>query len=297
MKTCGYVECDEPFMGLFTQGMVTHETYTDKNGKWMTPVEYDALEDKSTAKVGPSIKMSKSKKNVIDPEDILGTYGADAARLFILSDSPPERDLEWTESGIEGAWKFVNKLHRIIAEASDKLPSIGTPAPSEFNDAATELRKAAHKAIQGVAKSIEDFAMNKAVAQIRELSNAISAFKPQSDADLWVQREAFETLTMLFNPMMPHLAEELWSMLGHKTLLTEEPWPVADEALLVNDTVTLGVQVNGKMRATISLAPDADEATAKEIALSEPNVVKYIDGKPVRKFIYVPGKIVNVVAA
>jgi leucyl-tRNA synthetase len=296
MRTCGYVSCDEPFKGLFTQGMVTHETYQDSDGKWMFPTEYEALTDKSGAKVGPSIKMSKSKKNVIDPEDILDTYGADAARLFILSDSPPERDLEWTESGIEGAWKFVNKLHRIISEQQDKLPAIGTAEPSEFSSSAKDLRSAAHKAIGGVAKSIEDFAMNKAVAQIRELSNAIAAFKPQDDADLWALRESFEILIKVFNPMMPHLAEELWSQLGHETLLTNEPWPSADESLLKQDTVTIGVQVNGKMRGTIDIAPDSSEDIAREAALAQDNVQRAMDGKQIRKFIYVPGKIVNVVA-
>ena len=302
MRDCGYVECDEPFMGLFTQGMVTHETYQDADGKWLFPHEYDALSDKSTAKVGPSIKMSKSKKNVIDPEDILDTYGADAARLFILSDSPPERDLEWTEAGIEGAWKFVNKLHRIITEYKPYIPADDLEKPDHFADDVMEIRRAAHKAIEGVGKSIEDFAMNKAVAQIRELSNMLANPKQAEsyvklDGGAWALKEALEILIKLFNPMMPHLAEELWSQLGHNTLLADERWPKADESLLVDDTVTLGVQVNGKVRAQITIAPDADEDTAREAALSEPNVVKFIDGKDVKKFIYVPGKIVNVVAA
>jgi len=297
MRDCGYIECDEPFNGLFTQGMVTHETYTSADGKWMTPVEYDALEDKSTAKIGPSIKMSKSKKNVIDPEDILNTYGADAARLFILSDSPPERDLEWTESGIEGAWKFINKLHRTVMDKNTALPAANSAAPNNFSDNATNLRRTSHKAIADVAKSIEDFAMNKAVAQIRELSNTVSSFKPQDNADQWALREGFETLIKLFNPMMPHLAEELWSQLGHETLLAGVAWPTADPALLIEDTVTIAVQVNGKMRGKITLSPDANENTARETALAENNVQKFVEGKEIRKFIYVPGKIINMVAA
>jgi leucyl-tRNA synthetase len=297
MKTCGYVNTDEPFDGLFTQGMVTHETYKDADGKWMMPTEYDALEDKSSAKVGPSIKMSKSKKNVIDPEDILGTYGADAARLFILSDSPPERDLEWTEGGIEGAWRFVNKIHRMLGEAIEILPAANTHAPSDFSDQASELRSTTHKAIKGIAESIDAFAMNKAVAQIREFSNAITGFKPSDSAgDTWALREAFEVLTTVINPLMPHLAEELWHMLGHDTLLTNAPWPTADDSLLVASTVTIGVQINGKVRAQITLAPDASEETARKAALSRDNVQKFMDGKSVRKFIYVPGRIINVVA-
>jgi leucyl-tRNA synthetase len=298
LADCGWLDVKEPFTGLFTQGMVTHETYKNEKGEWITPAQYDALDEqgKSKIKVGPTIKMSKSKKNVIDPEDILETYGADAARLFILSDSPPERDLQWTESGIEGAWKYINKLYRLIIEAKNALPTANTPAPADFSDAATKLRSETHKTIVGVAKSIESFAMNKAVAQIRELSNAIGAFKPANDADRWVQRETFESLIKLFGPMMPHLAEELWAALGHKTLLAESPWPEIDENLLTDDTVTIGVQVNGKMRGAITLAPDAAEDTAREAALAQDNVQKAMDGKEIRKFIYVPGKIVNVVA-
>ena len=297
LADCDWLDVKEPFAGLFTQGMVTHETYQDENGDWVTPAEYEALKDKSKIKVGPTIKMSKSKKNVIDPEDILGTYGADAARLFILSDSPPERDLQWTEAGIEGAWKYINKLHRMLIDAKDALPTADTPTPKNFSETANKLRSDTHKTIIGVAKSIEAFAMNKAVAQIRELSNAIQSFKPADDSDRWVQREAFETLIKLFGPMMPHLAEELWSELGHETLLAESPWPEADESLLTDDTVTIGVQVNGKVRAQITLAPDASEDDARETALSEDNVKKFVEGKDIKKFIYVPGKIVNVVAA
>lgn len=297
MQTCGYVESDEPFAGLFTQGMVTHETYSDKDGKWLFPHEYEAQKD-SGAKIGPPIKMSKSKKNVVDPEDILSAYGADAARLFILSDSPPERDLEWTESGIEGAWKFVNKLHRMLNEALADLPAAETDQPDSFSDSASKLRSYAHKSIKGVEDSIEAFAMNKAVAQIRELSNAISGFKAESESDQWALRESYEILCKIINPMMPHLAEELWSLLGHTTLLTEEIWPKADETLLKDETITIGVQVNGKVRAQITLSPDASEDEAREAALAQDNVQKFIegDGKAVRKFIYVPGKIVNVVA-
>jgi len=296
MRDCGFVDCSEPFTGLFTQGMVTHETYKDAEGKWLFPNEYEALSDKSAAKIGPPIKMSKSKKNVIDPQDIIDTYGADAVRLFILSDSPPERDLEWTEAGIEGAWKFVNKLHRLVSDVISGLPEANTPAPSEFTDAALALRKAAHKAAEGMSKDIENFHMNKAVARIRELSNDISGFKPADDSSMWALREALEILVKLFNPMMPHLAEELWSLLGHDIMLAESNWPEADPALLKEDSVTIGVQVNGKMRTTISLAPDASEEEAKEVALAQDNVKRFVEGKQVRKFIYVPGKIVNVVA-
>ena len=303
MRDCGYTEISEPFTGLFTQGMVTHETYKDDKGNWLFPTDvkkdgdkHVTIKDNTPVKVGGIVKMSKSKKNVVDPEDILKTYGADAARLFILSDSPPERDLEWTESGIEGAWRYVNKLHRMINEALPNLPKANEKTPAEFTPIATNLRRAAHKAIKGVAEDIEAFAMNKAVAKVRELSNSISVFTAATDDEKWALREAIETLIILMNPMMPHLAEELWNTLGHKTLLTETPWPTADNALLVQDSVTIGVQVNGKLRGQITISANTNEETAKETALAEPTVQKALEGMQVRKIIVVPGRIVNVVA-
>ena len=294
MRDCGIINTSEPFTGLFTQGMVTHETYQDENGKWMTPSDYEALADKSKAKVGPSIKMSKSKKNVIDPEEIIGTYGADAARLFILSDSPPERDLEWTESGIEGAWRYVNKLHRLITINLDTIKDAKTDAKSATGDA-LELRRTAHKSIKGVAFAIDGFQMNKAVALIREYSNAIEKFKPASDSDKAVLREALEILVQLINPVMPHLAEELWTILGHDTMLVDTNWPQADENLLAGETVTIGVQINGKVRAQITLPKDASKEEFEKEALAQDNIIKAIEGKQIRKTIVVPGKIVNLV--
>jgi leucyl-tRNA synthetase len=303
LKTCGYEVPDEPFAGLFTQGMVTHATYKDGDDNWIFPVDVEQkdgawVKSKDGAPVtqGAVTKMSKSKKNVVDPQDIIDTYGADAARLFILSDSPPERDLEWTEGGIEGAWRFVNKLHRTITEAIPNLPEVGTEQPKEFSDAAMDVRRATHQAIAGVAEDIDAFHMNKAVARIRELSNALGAFKPTNDADQWALREGYEALIILFNPMMPHLAEELWSQLGHDIILAETAWPNYDDALLKNDTVTIGVQVNGKVKATITLAADTNKEKAEEIALAEPNVQKALEGLTIRKIIVVPGRIVNVVA-
>ncbi len=302
LKKCGYEVPDEPFAGLFTQGMVTHATYKDSEGNWIFPVDVVSengehkTNDGKPVTQGAVIKMSKSKKNVIDPQDIMDTYGADAARLFILSDSPPERDIEWTEGGIEGAWRFVNKLHRIITENIDALLPVGTAQPSNFNDKAKELRSTVHKSIVGVAEDIEAFHMNKAVARIRELSNALTAFDPKDDTDKWALREGYEALVRLFNPMMPHLAEELWQQLGHDTILAETLWPTHDDNLLSADTVTIGVQVNGKVRATITLASDCPKDEAEKIALSQDGVKKALEGQAVKKVIVVPGRIVNVVA-
>lgn len=300
MRDCGYTNVDEPFTGLFTQGMVTHATYKDTEGKWMLPSDVTFKEDKAFDKEGKPVvigrieKMSKSKKNVVDPEEILGTYGADAARLFILSDSPPERDLEWTESGIEGAWRYVNKLHRMVTEAQNNFKD--AKATKEFSKEALALRRATHKTIEGVGSDIEAFAMNKAVARIRELSNALGSFTIKEEGDAFTLKEGFETIIKLFNPMMPHLAEELWSLLGHKNMLVDEAWPVADKELLVADTVTIGVQVNGKLRASITLAANAPQKAFEDTALAEPGVKAAIEGMTIKKVIVVPGRIVNVVA-
>ncbi len=297
MRDCGFVVSDEPFDGLFTQGMVTHETYQDENGKWILPtdaIEKDGnwvhVETGKPVTIGPIIKMSKSKKNVIDPEEILETYGADAARLFILSDSPPERDLEWTESGIEGAWRFVNRAYGAITamdlQAGDE---------SVASDKAKDLRRLTHQTIKGVGEAIEAFAMNKAVALLREFYNGFTSFKPANAGDHFALNEAVEAFVVMINPIMPHLAEELWALTGHDNMLVDQAWPSYDEALMVSDTVTIGVQVNGKVRATITLPANADQKQAEEIALAEESVQRAMEGKTLRKFIFVPGRIVNVV--
>ena len=305
LKDCGYpIQNDEPFTGLFTQGMVNHATFQDPDGKWLYPSEVEQTSegqwkrksDGARVTMGPQVKMSKSKKNVIDPQDIIDTYGADAARLFILSDSPPDRDIEWTTAGIEGAWRYINKLYRLVSDAAGSL-SGEAQKPSSFSPEAIALRRETHKTIDGVARDIEAFHMNKAVARLRELSNSISSFTPRNKGDAWALREAIESFLIMINPMMPHLAEELWQSMGHATGLTETTWPKADPALLENDTVTLAVQVNGKMRATITLPANADQKTAEAEALAQETVKAALEGKSVRKIIVVPGRIVNVVAA
>ncbi len=298
MRDCGFVESNEPFKGLFTQGMVTHETYKDENGKWIYPTDAIKQEDSSwkhvetggKVVVGASIKMSKSKKNVIDPEEIMDAYGADAARLFILSDSPPERDLEWTESGIEGAWRFINRAHGAITSLE-----LSKGDDSNLSDKAKDLRRLTHKTIKGISEAIEGFAMNKAVALIREFYNGLNSFKVNDAGDHFAMNEAVRAFIIMINPIMPHLAEELWLKTGNKESLTQQPWPLYDEKLLVSDTVTIGVQVNGKMRTTITLPANADQKLAQEIALAEEKIQHAMEGKNLRKFIFVPGRIVNLV--
>lgn len=303
LKSCGYDVPDEPFAGLFTQGMVTHATYKDKDGHWVFPVEIEEKDGKlvkttdgSPVTIGRIEKMSKSKKNVVDPQDIIDCYGADAARFFILSDSPPDRDLEWSEAGIEGAWKYINKLYRVVIESKDRLGEKNLPMPASLSENAKELRTATHKTIDGVGKDIDAFHMNKAVARIREFSNALASFQTKENGDDWALREGYEALIRLMNPMIPHLAEELWAALGHETLLADESWPKADPALLKTDSITIAVQINGKVKSTITLPSDAGKDEAEKTALAEDAVQKALEGKTIRKIIVVPGRIVNVVA-
>lgn len=305
MRDCGYLDVDEPFAGLYTQGMVTHITYQDEDGKWLFPKQVVEghngglvhADNNAPVKQGRVEKMSKSKKNVVDPEDILSSYGADATRLFILSDSPPDRDLEWTESGVDGAWKYVNRVHRLYDENVETIKSAPDSLPADFSENAKELRKKTHGAALNIGKDIEDFHMNKAVARLRELSNAMESFKIQDDSDIWALKEAMNYLAICMNPVMPHLAEETWQMLGHDTLLVDTPWPDADESLLESNVVTLAVQVNGKVRTTITLPRDAAENEARETALADDNIQRALDNKEIRKFIYVPNRIVNMVVA
>ena len=303
LSDCGYLKTKEPFSGLYTQGMVGHVTYKDEDDKWVYPKDVIKNDDgtfthaqtgKPVAQ-GKPIKMSKSKKNVIDPQDILDTYGADAARMFVLSDSPPGRDFEWSENGVDGAWKYINKLYRIVSERLDNLPEIDAEYSGTFSDGATKLRQKSHQTILAIAEDIEAFHMNKMVARIRELSNMIEAFKASDAGDFWALREAFEIMTICMNPMIPHLAEEIWKMIGHSTPLVDTPWPTADEALLTSDTINLGVQVNGKVKATITLPKDADQSVAQEVALANDHVIRAMADKTMRKFIYVPNRIVNIV--
>lgn len=301
LSECGYMDTPEPFAGLYTQGMINHLTFKDQNGKWLTPKEVMkdengnwvlATGNHEPVTAGRVEKMSKSKKNTIDPQDILDTYGADAARLFILSDSPPDRDLEWTESGLEGAWRYVNRLYRLVTENKAVWGTNPSGTPSE---AGIKLQQKAHQAIGKVAQDIEAFHMNKAVARLRELTNAIEDFKPTA-GDHGLYREALEYLVRGLNPMAPHITEELWAEMGHSTLLARTPWPSVNSDFLKEDTVTIAVQINGKLKATITLPVDSDQKEAEKTALSESNVVRALEGKTVRKVIVVPNKIVNVVA-
>ncbi len=303
LHECGYLDLAEPFDGLFTQGMVGHETYQNGDGAWLSPDEVRRTDtgdwvhvgDGSAVTAGRSEKMSKSKKNTVDPAAIIETYGADAARLFMLSDSPPDRDMEWTDAGIEGAWRYLNRLWRLTSETNTDAGDV--PSLHDIDDAAAGVVKAAHKAIVQVTAALEEFRYNAAVAHIREFSNSIADADTSVTGGAAARLFAMTTLARLANPLMPHITEEMWSALSGESLLADQPWPEHDPALLVEDTVTLAVQVNGKMRGTTEVAADADKDTCEKAALELPTVQAQMDGKQVRKVIIVPGKIVNVVVS
>jgi len=331
MRETGHVGLDEPFAGLFTQGMVVHETYRRANGEWAAPAEVKVESDGDNRRatfaatgeaveIGPIEKMSKSKRNTVDPDDIIDTYGADVARWFMLSDSPPERDVEWTERGVQGAWRFAQRLWRLIGEAAELAQSAPAERPARFSEQALALRKAAHRALARVTDDIEKLHFNVCVAHIYEFANALNALigdigaqsgapnsaqtaaKPKPEAtsvassDLrWALREAVNILVQLFHPMMPHLAEECWALLGHDQLVAQAAWPQLERALLVEATIALPVQINGKKRADVTVPREATNAEIEAAVLALDAVQKALEGKRPKKVIIVPGRIINVV--
>ena len=311
MRLTGHARIDEPFAGLFTQGMVLHESYKDLDGRWLYPEEVKHLSEGKAVhvKTGAEIEigrkevMSKSKKNVVPPGRIIETYGADTARWFVLSDSPPERDMEWTDAGVEGAWRFTQRLWRLVNSWIEDFPGLGkagrTGALGKAGGAALSLRRHAHKAIAHVTEDIEKFRFNRAVARVYELANTLADLQDSECKDapgLAARLEAIETLVLLIGPMMPHLGEELWRALGHETLLAETAWPACDPALVQDETVTVAIQVNGKLRATLQLPRDIAPSEAERLALADSGVIKALGGQAARKIIVVPNRVINVVA-
>ncbi|CAN2534338.1 Leucine--tRNA+ligase [Methylocapsa aurea] len=312
IRDTGHGGVAEPFAGLFTQGMVVHETYRAASGKWVAPGElrFEAsekgrraflIEGGEEVAIGAIEKMSKSKRNTVDPDDIIASYGADTARLFVLSDSPPDRDVVWTEEGVQGAWRFVQRVYRLAGELGNVAAPVGASAPAEFGAAALDVRKATHRTIAAVGDNIERLRFNTAIARIREYANELTTALDKVEtvpvsADLaFAFREAADVFVQLIAPMTPHVAEECWSDLGHAEIIALAPWPKADPTLVAQDMISLPVQVNGKKRAEILVAHDADEATIREEALTQEAVLRAMEGKPLKKFILVPKRIVNVV--
>ncbi len=307
MTQTGHMDIAEPFAGLFTQGMVVHETYRRSDGGWVEPAQVLITGDgdgrrahlrgtNEAVEIGAIEKMSKSRKNVVDPDDIIATYGADTARWFMLSDSPPERDVIWTEQGVEGAWRFVQRIWRLIGEISALAP-----ASEEEGSEALALRKTVHRSIVAVENQIERLRFNVAVAQLYELTNAMTAALASSRLDTppagltAALREAGDVLVRLVAPMMPHLGEECWRLLGHDDIVALAAWPLANPALLSDDTVTIPVQLNGKKRTELTIGKTADHKEIEAAALALDIIVQSLEGRPVRRVVVVPQRIVNVV--
>jgi leucyl-tRNA synthetase len=306
MKATKHVNFDEPFTSMFTQGIVVHETYRSENGDWLTPAEVrfegDGPARKATSiatgrpvEIGAIEKMSKSRKNVVDPDDIIAHYGADTARLFIVSDSPPDRDIIWTDGGVAGAARQVQRISRLIDQVAERKHTRNGKALA-FGPEALALRRTAHKTLNSVSQNIEGLRYNVAVAQIYELTHALSAALETTGEGLdWAVREAAELLVQMIGPMLPHLAEDCWARLGYNTLLADQPWPEAEPALLVDDRITIAVQVNGKRRDELTIARTASKEEIEAAALKLETVARALDGRSATRVIVVPQRIVNVV--
>ena len=286
----------EPFNALFTQGMVTHEFYsTEENGRpvYHNPTDVIRTSEGATLRttgetinVGPIIKMSKSKKNVVDPEDIIDQFGADTARWFVMSDSPPERDVEWTAAGAEAAWKHIQRIWRLVDEISQSVED-GAGDPDE----ALALQKATHRAVAETTAGIEGFAFNKAIAKLYEFTNTLAKSKA-GKAD---KQAAMKVMAQLMQPMTPHLSEEVWALMGGEGMVTTTRWPEVDPAMLVDDTIVMPIQINGKRRSEISVPKDLSKSEVEKLALADKSVIKALDGNAPKKLIVVPGRIINVV--
>ena len=307
LTTCGYLDLAEPFDGMMTQGMVCHQTFQNAKGQWLFPEDVIKKDDiwqqranGTQAQAGRIEKMSKSKRNVVDPDKIINSYGADTARLFMLSDSPPERDMEWTNAGVEGANRFLNRLFR-LSNGDDKTRPFAPKdapmpdAPDALDDAAKTLIKTTHQTIASISEDIERFRFNRAVAALYSLSNAISCCDADTPAQNWARRFGIEILARLLAPIAPHIAEEMWHQLGHSELLATKAWPKADTTWLTTESIAMPVQINGKLRATLTIAPDSDPERIKAEALKLDGIQKHLGTATPKKIIVVPNRIINVV--
>mgnify|MGYP000267982304 CR=1 FL=1 len=290
MRATGHGGLNEPFDGMFTQGMVIHRTYRTEGGDWLYPTEVEKTdagfrhaETGAIVIEGALEKMSKSKNNTVDPGFIIDKYGADTARWFMLSDSPPDRDLEWSDEGANGAWRFLQRVWRLVRAAAGDAG--GDPGDGD-------LVRAVHRTVDGFTGDLERFHFNRGVARVHELANAVEKDQQAGPA---ARRFAVETMVRLMTPMTPHFAEEAWAALGNEGMAVDAPWPEADPALVVENSVAIAVQVMGKKRAVINLPKDMDAKAVEEAALAEPNVQRAMDGKTPRKVVVVPNRIVNVV--
>ena len=303
LSEVGYLDLDEPFEGLMTQGMVCHQSFKSVNGQWLFPNEvkkhgdgFVSVSDGLPVQVGRVEKMSKSKKNVVDPEEIIRAFGADTARLFMLSDSPPDRDLEWTEAGVEGSFRFINKIFKLTFNAPKKpYKKIEKNKLEYFSKEELNLIKTAHRSVKIIEENIERFSFNKCVAQLHIFVNAITSFNQIGEIGEQLKHHVLELLAHTLAPFVPHIAEELWENLGNSDLVSISPWPEIFDSLLIDDTVEIAVQINGKVRTKINLPTNLPKKEIEATALSLEEVKKYMDGKEVKRIIIVPNRIINVV--
>ncbi|MBT2119083.1 leucine--tRNA ligase [Dyella sp. LX-66] len=314
MRDAGLVKADEPATNLLCQGMVIAETFyrdnADGSKDWINPADVEIQRDEKARVVGAVLKsdgqpvsiggtekMSKSKNNGIDPQAMVEKFGADTVRLFSMFAAPPEQSLEWSEAGVEGMARFLRRFWREVATHAAG-PDHAVVDPAALDAGQKALRRQLHETIQKVGDDVgRRHAFNTAIAALMELLNALGKFDDQSEQGRAVRHEALEAMVLLLNPVVPHVSHALWQVLGHPAeVLEDQPWPKADEAALVRDSLTLAVQVNGKLRGTIEVAAGASKEAAEQLALAHPNVIAFMEGQSVRKVIVVPGKIVNIVA-
>ncbi|MEC7245392.1 MAG: leucine--tRNA ligase, partial [Pseudomonadota bacterium] len=302
LSKVGYLELDEPFAGLMTQGMVCHQSFKDSEGNWLFPEEVEKqggnwIEKKTGKEIiaGRVEKMSKSKRNVVDPEHIIQTYGADTARLFMLSDSPPERDLEWTESGVEGAHRFIQKIWKLAQNIAKSPEGFALTTDMALTPAEEAVIRALHKAIEDISTDIERFAFNRCVAHLHILVNSLSEYRSAEDVNEDIFACVMQQFAVLLSVFSPHIAEEIWEMTGGTGLVCQASWPVSDPHWLKSDMIEVAVQVNGKLRARIELPADCPAKEAEEKALALEGVERYLEGKPPKRVIVVPNRIINVV--
>ena len=289
---CGLINIKEPFESLLTQGMVCHKTFKDQKNNWVDPIDFDKNKNKEKFVIGKSEKMSKSKKNVVDPDLILNQYGADTARLFMLSDSPPEKDLEWTDTGINGAFKYLSRLWDLVNNNLDLL--LKTKGEGNFSKD-NKFISAINKTIYYVTIDYENFRFNRAIARIREFTNLVFENEEKLIKDNKLFKYLIESILKILSPMTPHITEEMWSLIGNKDFLIKSSWPVVDKKYLEIKNVILAIQINGKLKDTIELPFDTNSLEVEKKALSLPKIIKIIGKNKPKKIIVVKNKVANIV--
>jgi leucyl-tRNA synthetase len=305
MRDLGIVEFNEPFQNLLTQGMVCKETFRCPEHDWLFPEEVKnnrCIHCSKEVEKGRVEKMSKSRKNVIDPDALINRYGADTMRLFSLFAAPPERDLEWSDKGVEGAYRFLNKLWGIVYRNSNGLCVMGNELKenafdlSRITDNALRLLRKTHQTIRRVTDDIEtDYHFNTAIAALMELANELSSFIPEKEEERFAFGFAIKNTLLMLSPFAPHISEELWKAVGEKDSIFEHPWPSWDEALARDEEIELVVQVNGKLRAKIPVPAGLSDDDAKGIAVREPKIKEMLNGRQIKKIVVVKGRLVNIV--